>query len=86
MKVCNSADGTTFHAWDNDLNNLIKRLEHDTFLAIEWFETNIMKLNKDKCQLLVSGINMKMFQLKWGWKNLGKWKTKITWNRNRKKS
>ena len=65
-KVCNSADGTTFHACDNDLNNLIKRLEHDTFLAIEWFATNIMKLNKDKCQLLVSGINMKMFQLKWG--------------------
>ena len=34
-EVCNFADGSTFHACDNDLNNLIKRLEHDAFLAIE---------------------------------------------------
>ena len=53
-EVCNFADDTTFHACDNDLNNLIKRLEHNAFLAIEWFETNNMKLNKDKCHLLVS--------------------------------
>ena len=38
-----------------DLNSLIKRLEHDSFLAIEWFENNNMKLNQDKCHLLVSG-------------------------------
>ena len=43
-----------FHAC-NDLNNLIKRLEHVAFLATEWFETNIIKFNKDKCHLLVSG-------------------------------
>ena len=36
---------TTFHACDNDLNNLIKRLEDNDFLAIEWFETDNMKLN-----------------------------------------
>ena len=34
-EVCNFADDTNFHAYDNDLNNLIKRLEHDAFLAIE---------------------------------------------------
>ena len=28
-EVCNFADDTTFHACDNDLNDLIKRLEHD---------------------------------------------------------
>ena len=44
-----------FHACDNDLNNLIKRLEHDAFSAIEWFQTNDMKLNKEKCHLLVLG-------------------------------
>ena len=38
-----------------DLNSLIKRLEHDSFMAIEWFENNNMKLNQDKCHLLVSG-------------------------------
>ena len=53
-EIYNFADDT-FHACDNDLNNLIKRLEHDTFLAIEWFETNNMKLNKDKCHFLVLG-------------------------------
>ena len=54
-EVCNFADDTTFHACDNDLNILIKRLEHHSFLAIEWFETNNMKLSKDKCHPLVSG-------------------------------
>ena len=55
MEVFNFADDATFHACNNDLNNLIKRLELDTFLAIKWFETNSMKLNKCKCHLLVSG-------------------------------
>ena len=47
--LCNFADDTTFYACDMDLNSLIKRLEHDSFLAIEWFENNNMKLNQDKC-------------------------------------
>ena len=53
--LCNFADDTTFYACDMDLNSLIKRLEHDSFLVIEWFENNNMKLNQDKCHLLVSG-------------------------------
>ena len=36
MEVCN-ADDTTFFACDKDLGSLINRLEHDSFLAIEWF-------------------------------------------------
>ena len=46
-EVCNFADDATFHACDIYLNTRIKRLEHDAFLAIEWFETNSLKLNKD---------------------------------------
>ena len=53
--VCNYADDTTFHTNDQDLNALILRLEHDSLLAIEWFEANYMKLNEDKCHLLISG-------------------------------
>ena len=53
--VCNYADDTTFHTTDQDLNALILRLEHDSLLAIEWFEANYMKLNEDKCHLLISG-------------------------------
>ena len=52
--VHNYADDTTFYAWDSDLHYLISRLEHDSVLAIEWFECNYMKLNQDKCHLLIS--------------------------------
>ena len=31
------------------------RLEHDSVLAIEWFEYNYMKVNQDRCHLLISG-------------------------------
>ena len=54
-EVCNFADDTTFFACDKDLKTLISRLEHDSHLAIEWFESNYMKLNQDKCHLLVLG-------------------------------
>ena len=52
-KVCNFADNTTFFTCDRDLRSLINRLEHDSFLATEWFQNNYMKLNEDKCHLLV---------------------------------
>ena len=54
-EVCNFADDTTFFACDKDLKTLISRLEHDSHLAIEWFERNYMKANQEKCHLLVSG-------------------------------
>ena len=37
------------------LESLIQRLQHDSIIAIEWFESNYMKLNKDKCHLVLSG-------------------------------
>ena len=37
------------------METLIRRLEHDSHLAIEWFERISMKLNQNKCYLLVSG-------------------------------
>ena len=64
--LCNFADDTIFYACDMDLNSLIKRLEHGSFLAIEWFENNNMKLNQDKCHLLVSGCNNENV-----WANIG---------------
>ena len=33
-EVCNIADDATFHGSDKDLSSLIKRLEHDSLLAI----------------------------------------------------
>ena len=32
------------------------KLEHDSLLAIIWFENNYMKLNEEKCHLFVSGL------------------------------
>ena len=52
--VCNFADDTNFFACNRDLKHLMERLEHDTKLAIEWFENNYIKLNEDKCHLLVA--------------------------------
>ena len=49
LNRCNYADDTIFHACDSDLGNLINRLKHDSVLAIEWFESNYMKLN-DLCK------------------------------------
>ena len=53
-EVCNFVNDTTFFASDENLNSLIKRLEHDSLFAIELFQNNNMKLNQDKCHLLVS--------------------------------
>jgi len=53
--VCNLADDTTLYASDMELKSLIISLEHDSQLAIEWFEANYMKLNTDKCHLIVAG-------------------------------
>ena len=76
-QVCNFADDTTFYVCDKDLSTLINRLEHDTTLAVEWFENNFMKLNQDKCHLLVSGHKHETV-----WAKIGE--TKI-WESNKQK-
>ena len=51
--VCNFPDySRQFYACDKDLNSLINRLEDDSYLAIDWFENNSIKLNQGKCNLL----------------------------------
>ena len=76
-QVCNFADDITFYVCDKDLNTLINRLEHDSALAVEWFESSFIKLNQDKCHLLVSGHKHETV-----WAKIGK--TKI-WESNKQK-
>ena len=57
-EASNYADDTNLHACDIDISNLIRRLEHDALIAIEWFESNYMKLNKKKCNFLITNIYM----------------------------
>ena len=71
-EVCNFADDTTFRACDNDLNILIMRLEDDALLAIQWFENSNMKLNKDKCHILLSEHKPENVLVKWGKKKFEK--------------
>ena len=54
-KVCNLADDTTTYACDINLPNLLRNIEYDTLSAVVWFDVNYMKLNKDKCHLLLAG-------------------------------
>ena len=58
--VCNYVDDTAFHACDSDLDSLIQTLEHDSMLAIKWLKSNFMKLNNNKCHLLLSSYKHKM--------------------------
>ena len=42
------------YAYDQNLDQLINRLERDCFLSIGWFASNYMKFNTEKYQLLIS--------------------------------
>ena len=53
--VCNYADDTTLHACDTSLEALVERLECAAKKAVDWFKHNHMKLNPDKCHLLICG-------------------------------
>ena len=52
--ICNFADDTATYISDESLENVLKSLEKNSMLAIRWFENNYMKLNTDKCRLIVS--------------------------------
>ena len=53
--ICNYADDTTIYTCNKNLDNIVHRLENDCSIALEWFADNFMKLNADKCHLLVLG-------------------------------
>ena len=56
-EASNYADDTDVYASDTNLETLLYRLEYEAHIAIEWFESNYMKLNEDKCHFLISGNN-----------------------------
>ena len=69
-EICSYADDNTINACDMSLENLLRRLEHNSHLAIEWFKQNYMKLNERKCHLLISGFKHEVL-----WANIGGKKT-----------
>ena len=54
-QICNYADDTTIYACDNNVESIIETLEGDALKIAEWFPNNCMKLNEDKCHLMVFG-------------------------------
>ena len=67
VDICNFADDTTTYISDESLGNILKSLEKNSVLAILWFENNYIKLNTDKCHLIVSGYKNEQV-----WANIGK--------------
>ena len=55
MYVYNYADGNTIYTCNKNLDNMVHKLENDCSIALEWFADNFMKLNADKCHLMVLG-------------------------------
>ena len=55
IDICNFADGITPNVCDSKVKSLLETLEHNSELVVAWFEINYVKLNTDKCHLLVSG-------------------------------
>ena len=55
VDICNFADDTTPYVCDSNLKSVLETLEHNSELAIAWFEMNYMKLNTDKYHLLILG-------------------------------
>ena len=53
--ICNYADDTTIYTCNKNLDNIVHKLENDSTIALKWFADNFMKLNADKCHLLVLG-------------------------------
>ena len=54
IEICNFVDGITPYVCDSNSKSALETLQHNSELAIAWFEINYMKLNTDKCHLLVS--------------------------------
>ena len=60
-QICNYANDTTIYACDTNIKSVIKTLESDDALKIAaWFPNNFMKLNGDKCHLMVLGTRVMM--------------------------
>ena len=53
--ICNYADDTTIYTCNKNLDDIVHKLENDCTIALKWFADNFMKLNADKCHLLVLG-------------------------------
>ena len=64
--ICNFADDTTPNVCDMELKVVLDKLEKCSELPIAWFKSNYMKLNEEKCKLLVCGYRFEQLWIKVG--------------------
>ena len=52
-KMANYADDNTIYVVEGNIDDLLKTLEPETIVILNWFKINEMKSNDDKCHLIV---------------------------------
>ena len=55
--LANYADDNTPCLIENEIETLISIIEKDASILIKWFNDNYLKLNEDKCKLLITKYN-----------------------------
>ena len=55
--LANYADDNTPYTIENEIETLTRIIEKDAFILIKWFNDNYLKLNEDKCKLLITKHN-----------------------------
>ena len=64
--MCNYADDTTYNAQDTSVADVIRKLETAVYNSAIWFYNNCMKLNAEKCHLLIFGKSREKISLEIG--------------------
>ena len=54
-EICKYVDDTTLYSCDHDVKTVITKLEQNANHLTAWFPENHMKLNEEKCHLIVFG-------------------------------
>ena len=54
-EVCNYADDTKIYTCDPNVENVVAKLENDALAISEWLPNYRIKLNEDKCHLMIFG-------------------------------
>ena len=60
-KITNYADDNSTYAIEDNIMELLKTLESETCVVLNWFRVNEMKPNQEKCHLLVADLNHKHY-------------------------
>ena len=60
-EIANFADDSTPFCFNSSIESLVKDIELDANILVQWFQENYLKLNTDKCHLLISNHDESVF-------------------------